>query len=574
MAGNMKSKAIEATEKLEKSVLLSTPVTVAAMIVPEVSVGQKILKTGTTAVSKLLKSTQSVAEKQNQELDAEIEGCLKDTFTLLAQTRNAKKVYSINDNEEDQLVALMEAYQRKSQSERQVEDVAELGSQLRDILGNERSARMQNDFSAAFRSCLFHYPVLNAALTAARVDELSDQVLPIIDFVGNEFLNKIGVLYNRDGMMRCFYDLFANYLITHRMSSATGKYLARVQDEYNTEYLQYNSHARGSKSYANGLINILISPEKTSVQNENDPLIDVYLQFVHADCMYFQGRHLSAIDEYKKVLEAFKKLRSRSAEDVMDQVDTYLRNSIGWSYHLGGKNKQGMECCRELFSEKEFSDSYPFIWRYRRNYGVCLENEGKFSEAAELYQQAIDTLPEDIDEYKIYVTYCSALMKYWDDACGKLQGNWQNQAVSVLKNGEGLLSAANIDKIKAYLSIAQEKGNMFSDVYVQRVKVLTYELLLSEEDQIGQIKKAVLNELLILDTIASGQGGRRFVRRDFYLAMCLKEKRKDKKLEWFQKCIEANENVKNGRDYEDFKKMLSRLAVLLMQNNLGSDASL
>ena len=521
------------------------------------SIGKTILGIGTKAATKKLKSLQNVAERHNQELDEEIKRCLEDTYTLLAQTRNGKKEYSIDGELEKKIVAVMQTFGRSNPSD--LAGLAALGDQLKAILGDERSAWMQAGFSAAFRSCLFHYPVLNAVLTEAQMEKMSDQVLPVIDFVGNEFLNKIGVLYDRDGMMRCFYELFANYLVTHRMSSATGKYLARVQDEYNTEYIRYNAHARGSISYANGLINILISAENTSAQKEKDALIHIYLLFVHADCMYFQGKYQAANKEYRNVLESFKKLRGQNVETVMDQVDTYLRNSIGWSYHLGKENNLGLKCFRELFSEKKFSDAYPFIWRYRRNYGVCLENAGKYREATELYQQAIDTMPEETDEYKIFVTYCSALMKYWDDACEKLKGDWQNKAVSVLKSGEGLLSAANIKKIKVYLSIAQEKGNMFSDVYVQRVKVLTYELMLSEENEIDQIKDAILNELFILDTIAPKRIGKFFVRRDFFYAMYLREENEDAKRAWLDQCRAANEEVKDKGDYEDFKKMLMKL---------------
>ena len=221
--------------------LLSTTLSVIATVVPGASLAEPLFKMVLLALSEKLKGKQSIVEKNNAALETEVDNCLNDTYALLLQTKDGKKAYSIDGDIEKQIITLLEAFKQKDQSEWQTDDAILFGNQLRDIIGNERFVKLQTEFSSAFRSCLFHYPVLNATFNAAQVDELYNNVFPVIDFVGNEFLHKVGILSNKDGMMRCFYYLFANYLITQKIPSNIGKYLARVQDEYNNEYIRYNS---------------------------------------------------------------------------------------------------------------------------------------------------------------------------------------------------------------------------------------------------------------------------------------------------------------------------------------------
>ena len=73
---------------------------------------------------------------------------------------------------------------------------------------------------------------------------------------------------------------------------------------------------------------MLISSENISVKKISDPLINAYMQFIHADCMFFQGHYPAAVNGYEIVLDKIKKLYSKSVEAIIDQADTYLRNSI------------------------------------------------------------------------------------------------------------------------------------------------------------------------------------------------------------------------------------------------------
>lgn len=155
----------------------------------------------------------------------------------------------------------------------------------------------------------------------------------------------------------------------------------------------------------------------------------------------------------------------------------------------------------------------PFISTYRRNYGVCLEYKKKYIEALTQYKIALLTLPDHPRQYKPYTTICSALMKEWDRRYGKTSPSWADNIKKDLKYDEWDICDDNIEKIRNYLFVAQSIKNDFADIYVQRAKLMTYELLYKNVDEPDQ--RAIERELFFAKSFSTtGQKGYIFVQRD------------------------------------------------------------
>lgn len=87
---------------------------------------------------------------------------------------------------------------------------------------------------------------------------------------------------------------------------------------------------------------------------------------------------------------------------------------------------------------------------------------------------------------------------------------------------------------------------------------MTYELLLSKEKGITQIKSKILRELFVLDTVAPKKVGNLFVKRDFYYALYLIEEQKDKKSEWLDMCKKINAEINGRGDSGEFETMINK----------------
>lgn len=376
---------------------------------------------------------------------------------------------------------------------------------------------------------------------------------------GIVFIDKMYQLYNEDGMMRCLYKLFKSSISANEIEPSELTLLSIIQDEYKKVYDQYYFMKKVTDTA--GLDRIL--SDKAIIHMEKNknthPMIITYLRFIRADRMYFTGDYDGAILSYQK---AYTKIMADYNDHNLSDIDkrrcAYLQNAIAWSYRLRNKeddNKKAIEIYRRLFDEYTDIDQYYFSWKYRRNYGACLENARMYMEAIEQYKKVMGYMEKaetdnngEYYEYKPYITYCSALMKYWDQETGKLSGKWVTNVKEMYKDNRCFLSDSSILDIMSKLEHVNkitrniDLENMMPDYYNQITKVLTYKMIISSNENdrdecINEIKK----NLTILEDISSKAMGRHYIKRDFYYALYELLPDKDEK----EKCLQiaSEENI-------------------------------
>lgn len=380
----------------------------------------------------------------------------------------------------------------------------------------------------------------------------------------NDFLNKLFMLFEEDGMMRCFYKLFKNQIEIFSPSELF--LLSLIQDEYQKLYEQYyvKNCVTGTETLDRMLSDKYVVEMEESSQT--DSLIVTYLHFIRADRQYFTKDFSGAIKNYK---EACSRIKNDNCEKSFSDIDkercAYLINSIALSYMKRDHEKgyaKAIKLYKGMFIEFPDVDQYFFAWRYRRNYGVCLENTNKYLDAIEQYEKAID-MPHKNNEYKLYLTYCSAIMKYWDRETGKLTGEWINNTKQLYKKSP-YFSPESIAKIKKSLNLAnkhmrsKDLSSMLPDYYNQSTKLLTYRIILSirktdRNRYINEVKK----NLKILETVSANALGRHYIARDFYYAMSKISSDQTEMKEYFQMAWNENEIIDGKGDAKQFEKLLS-----------------
>lgn len=389
------------------------------------------------------------------------------------------------------------------------------------------------------------------------------------------FTNKLHRLYNKDGMMRCLYELFQQHIDDNAFSLSDLSVLSIVQDEYEKEYNQDQCY-KEVKDTA-GLDRIL--EDESVIQMENDPqthpLIITYMHFVRADRMYFMKDYDGAIQHYQ---EADKKIKGQYKGTELSDIDkercAYLQNAIAWSYRLRrrpGDNSIAIDIYRKLFDDYPDINNHSFSCKYRRNYGVCLEIAEKFIEAIDQYEKAIDNYSEadnngNLSEFKLFITYCSAMMKYWDKKTGKTSGQWIDNTRDLFKDEEDYLSDESMTKIDARLDYAEKiiiKHNQTQElfnVYNQRSKLLTYKMMIASEkvERDRYIHDIIANLTRLQDLCGKKNSGWKFIKRDFFYARY--EVSEDKKAgeKHLQTAWNTNEELEGKGDSIEFRGMLER----------------
>ena len=512
--------------------------------------------------------TTTIEEKIYEDLKNELCSCMEDVMSFLTDDNKRKgkvRLESIDEETAKEVLGRL-----KDLNDNPTQDaVLNLSNKIEQMIGAETSQMMKSDFYFSLQLAIFRYPTLNALLNdaklredAARINKLECTMKPLISFVKNEFLGKIGKLANKDGMMGCLQKCF--YVET-RPTANVWRFLSKVQDEYNNEYANYNSD-EDDFSQLFELPALLTSPEKMETDKCNIDLIDLYYKFIHADYMYFNALYSEAISEYEEIIKMLRNCFDSSSPINVDnraRMITYLRNSIAWSQHLNRDNDAAIATYKELFSAKDDITDIPFIWRFQRNFGVCLDNSKDYGAALEQFDAAMNLLPQQTSEYKIYVTYCTTLMKHWDIICGKSTRDWKKNVLTVMQSQNEFLCNRSIELIKAYLAIAEEKKSTFSDIRVQRVKLCTYEMLLSNAGVDSDMLRKLNHELLILDKREPNRPGTMFVKRDAYYAQYLCSDDNSIKLDCLNKAKTLNDLLlamyKNNSEVLNFVPLFSEL---------------
>lgn len=350
----------------------------------------------------------------------------------------------------------------------------------------------------------------------------------------NEFLSKISELTEKDGMMRCMYQLFMENLADKRISLSDISLLSIVQSAYQKLYDEYDQTEKVSDTRV--FDNLLASKPVADMEKMRNvhQLILSYLHFVKADRAYFEKKYAEAIKEYKQAYDEMQnKKQADQLSDVEKQTCVYLLNSIAWSIKEQGEKEsitKAIQVYEELFTKYPETDKYYFAWKYRRNYGVCLERDGQYVKAMEQYECGLSDY-KSIDgslksnEYKIYITYCTAMMKYWDLRTGKTSGKWIANIQEQYCRKQYFLTDEIFCRIDSRLELfhsaitGHNVPNKYPDYYNQKSKMLTYRMIISQDkDERKRIAYEIMKNLYTLEVVTRKGKGWRFVKRDFYYA--------------------------------------------------------
>ena len=251
-----------------------------------------------------------------------------------------------------------------------------------------------------------------------------------------------------------------------------------------------------------------------------------------------------------------RRLEIPNTNECLSSIALYLTNSLAWAYELDGNKTLAIDLYRKFFEKPVLYVSTQFEARCRRNYGVCLEQVGKYEEAVEQYKKAIEKMTEGSPEFKVYITYCSSMMKIWDKKTDKISFEWAEKTRNLFRNNNKFLSLNNIKIMQTYLRIAEMKKSMFSDIYIQEAKLYIYLLLLADDENMKKQYEHMIEELLLFaETIAPGKIGTKFVRRDYYFAMSLLDSDAKQRGNLEILAIAENEKLEKRGDAKDFSDL-------------------
>ena len=443
------------------------------------------------------------------------------------------------------------------------------------LLDDREKKRLKECFHGLLELYLFANEDLNAYIANRRVGNvetmlndlmnntnkvyrrLYSQLSSLHRIQANNLIQKIGLHRNEDGMIRYLSMMFEKMTdgtkkIMEQCSTDTLSYLSAFQDAYNEAFALFNQGRREIALVGDELSRIIDLQKTAQLYNENEDnlYIKLYVDFMCADIFYFQDDYDSAIVKYSLVEGYLVKLNNNSSlSQIIQDALLYIYNSIGWSFHKLGQDKKSLLYYKKIgnaIAEGNYSEEIrSFLSRYLRNSGVCYEKLGKSEEAVRQYKKAIEILPEHTLEFKAYITYCSCIMKDWDRVYQKVTLMWyDNVRQATITNGIEPISGRIIRQIKSYLDMAKTMNSRFSDIYVQIVKILVYELMYDPNIDKERQCYIIEENILTAQDLSDGLLGYRFVIRDYYYALYLMNYQSQKN-NWINRA-----RIENNRLYE------------------------
>lgn len=382
----------------------------------------------------------------------------------------------------------------------------------------------------------------------------------------HNFLEKLYELYNEDGMMRCMYELFRQCINMNTITSSDLFLLSIVQDEYLKAYKQYC--ATQFVFEMDGLNRILSDKNiiKMEQNSQTHPLIIEYLHFIRAEGKFYSKDLQSAIHDY---LGIYEKICAQYRDNTMSSIDKqkcmYLLNAVAWTYYLMKDTETAIKWYNKMFNEFDDFDKAVFSWRYRRNYGVCLDMTHKYLEAIDQYKKAIyiystQGMESRPNEYKIYLVYCSAIMKYWDEETGKVTGKWVERVIEAYNKKMYNISDDTFMEIEAMLQLVSLilRNNKVVDYYSLMTKLLIYKMIITtRKDRVKKYISEIEKNIRILEAVSSGSiKGYHFIVRDFYYALYVISNDDEQKNESYLKAWEENQALSGKGDSIEFGRML------------------
>lgn len=576
---------LESLEKITSDTIVGG---IASFILACISIfvpGVSLVQPGAKVISNTMKKCiqKDLQKEFEREIEDELQECLNNTIERMALEAKSTGLQCFEKYKEQFKIALEQnGYFNKETNPSPNEMEDNLIHCLPQLEDNE-IVMIRGMFKKAFHKSLFFLPRLNAYLLSIavnrldedvktttnklseRIDRMEDFNEDIAGFIKDELIHKMRVWSERDGMMHAFSVFFQIHLMENNVDTRIVRLLSRLQDYYNFDYATYNAIPIGQNVNAGETPFTFDLIERNTIYEQNEPLFECYIDFVNADNWYFNEQYADAANAYESVKMELEKLYGKYNDAEMDIAKLYIGNSIGWALHRAevinqlSPSNRSIEAYKYIFPDNnEIRKWNHYISTYRRNYGVCLEYKGEYMEALTQYKIALSTLPDHPRQYKPYITFCSALMKEWDRRYGKTTPLWADNIKNAHNCDEWDICDDNIEMIRNHLIVAQNIKNDFADIYVQRAKLLTYELLYNVVDEREQ-KRAIERELFFARSFSTtGQRGYIFTQRDFYYALSLIHSSEGKEA-WLRLCKECNDMLGDKGDAVTFASIIENM---------------
>lgn len=542
--------------------------------------GAALIEPGVQLITSVVKQKipQSHDKHFEEEYGKELQGCIKDAITRL-RIEAKETEYYYSPATLSAVEALLKGDVLKPGHTSDEFAALLIKRELKLTEAQISNARVM--YHEAIRKSLFFYPRLNAYLLSIALDSLEEDIknqdkshlLYLTSsqkaydmFLENEFIHKLRVFSAQDGMMQAMSVLFSQHFMDFSTEARTIRCLSQVQDYYNFDYAKYNSDPGGKNIHSSKSKFTLDLIERNEIYQQSIPLFECYLNFVQADFWYFNKQYATAVEAYEKVEKELEKLEGSYDSENIESAMLYIKNSIGWAFRCAEVEEQvkpsnkAIEIFQDVFgNEIAHYPGNPFVSIYRRNYGVCLENKGRYVEALKQYEIALSESNRTSAQYKLYITYCSAWMKLWDTRYFKVTIEWLENVKAANNSDKWSISKDSLRRINDFLFIAERKKGDFADIYVQRAKALIYEMLYNTVINKSEQFAAIEQQLFYAEQFSlANQIGHLFVRRDMYYALFLMNHDNNRN-EWLHLCKRVNDQLAGRGDSVKFARLLASI---------------
>ena len=157
---------------------------------------------------------------------------------------------------------------------------------------------------------------------------------------------------------------------------------------------------------------------------------------------------------------------------------------------------------------------------YYRNLGVYYEKKGDYTRALSQYNKAINTIEREPKEYKVFVTYVSALLKELDRIYDR-KTRWPDKEKS-----------DELNICRCYIEIARNKAPWFADVYIKSILLAAYEYVITAQKGLSEDQLYRIEDMVCIDTnTQSIMGEEHKARYDFAIDRFEKAKQYVRKMQ-------------------------------------------
>lgn len=399
------------------------------------------------------------------------------------------------------------------------------------------------------------YEKLFLALTPVRISEPDpDRTEEAL----RSFLYNLSYLSERDGFLGELYSFFRTDYALKEIGYPLLHHLSDLQEQYNRLFDNRNNGIAEIGFDAHYVMECL---NLTDIPSDH-ALIRIYVFYLRAETCRFIGAAGNAVVQFRNLLNEIDCLADHTL--LRDRLDfrwlkICLHNAIGRS--LTKADLPDRYCLARTEYEailpliRETDRFRPFLSICLKNYATCLENLSDYSQAIRQYEKVIELQTVAHRNYKLYDTYCSAVMKNWDKLYHKISENWLNNTRTLTLPADNYpISESLIDKLDMYLKVAERLKTELPNINIQRAKLNIYRML----SGLGDPETCLVcarKEISIADCLSVDKAGIWYIRRDLNYAEYLLTG----DITRLKRASDINIRLKGRGDSSDFAELFSRL---------------